>query len=176
MSATHLAMVQLDLGLSNLSDLPVDTFLAVGSAAMTAYFWLVRVRQERPLLTIHQLADYRASLRRSDTPGKRRLCLSQIDTGGVLVANHSVRQNSILRFDCFLQTAEGEIRGDWGWTGDDRPPWNIAPETTIALSPACFFEVPEDYQTPDELSFRIELITVSDTRFAHELTLSAPRR
>ena len=163
------------LALTSLSDLPIDTFLAVGSATMTAYFWLVRVRQEQPQLTVHQLAGYRASMRHCDTPGKKRLCLAQIDTGGVLVANHSVRQNSILRFDCFVTIDGREVRGDWGWTGDDKPPWNIGPETAVALSPACFFEAPEAYEPPEDLAFRIELITVSGRRFSSTMSLKAPR-
>ncbi len=164
------------LALTSLSDFPVDTCLAVGSAAMTGYFWLVRVRQEQPALSVHQLSNYRATLRRSETPGMQRLCLSQLDTGGVLVANHSVRQNSVLKFACYLETPHGEIEGDWGWTGDDKPPWNVGPETTIPLSPACFFDVPEGYRAPDDLRFRIELVTVSGRRFGHTLSLEAPRR
>ena len=154
----------------------VRSVMAGGSAALTSYFWLVRSRRERPKLEMYQLNNFRAALRRQ--PGSeetRRLCLSQIDTGGVLIANNSTRQNSILRFDCYLEHKGRTIKGDWGYSGDDKPPWNIGPETTIAFSPACFFEVPVEYETPDDLSFRIELVTVSGKRFGEAFSLEAPR-
>ena len=160
--------------LARLASLPIETLLAVGSATMTGYFWLVRMNQERPQLVVYQLANFRWTRRRGEVEGRNRLCVSQVDTGGVLVANNSVRQNSVLRFDCYLDVNGETVKGDWGWTGDDKPPWNIPPETTIALSPACFFDVPEGYEPPDGFKFRLELITVSGKRFGAELSQHAP--
>lgn len=146
------------------------------SCLFTAYFWLVKARKERPHLEFYQLSNFRASSRRHpEREGVKRLCLSQLDTGGVLIANHSTRQNSIVLFTCYLQTERGEIRGDWGYTGDDKPPWNIGPESTIAFSPSCFFDVPEDYQVTEDLAFRVEFITASGKRFSHQFTKQAPR-
>ena len=165
---------------SLLADVSVADFvrsvMAGGSAAVTSYFWFVRSRRERPSLQMYQLSNFRSSVR--SQPGDksmRRLCLSQIDTGGVLIANNSTRQNSVFRFDCYLEHQGHRIKGDWGFSGEDKPPWNIGPETTIAFSPACFFEVPEDYQTPEDLSFDIELLTVSGKRFRETFFLKAPR-
>jgi len=154
----------------------VQQFMAAGSAAVTSYFWLVKARRERPKLELYQLSNFRASLRRGNAEkGTKRLCLSQIDTGGVLIANNSSRQNSILRFDCSLELGGHRIGGDWGFTGDDKPPWNVGPESTIAFSPACFFEVPDDYEVPEELSFRLELVSVSGKRFGRQMSLQAPK-
>ena len=66
----------------------------------------------------------------------KRLCLQQLETGGVLIVNHSTRQNSVVTFDCFLHTPRGTIAGDWGYGGEDKPPWNVGPESTIAFSPS----------------------------------------
>ena len=153
----------------------VRSVMAGGSAAVTGYFWFVKNRKEKPNLKIYQLGPYRPSLRRGnpETPGKR-LGLTQLEPGGVLLANNSIRQTSVLRFDCYLKQGATEIKGDWGWSHDDKPPWNIGPETTIAVSPACFFDVPEDYEIQDDLEFRVEFITVSGKRFGQKLTLDAP--
>lgn len=160
-------------------DLTFDlaTLLSVGSFVVTVYFWFVKARSERPNLEFHQLSDFRTTCRRNpDQEGQKRLWFQQLDTGGVLIVNHSSRQNSIITFDCFLQTERGEVRGDWGFTGDDKPPWNIGPESTIGFSPACIFDVPEDYDVPENLNVRIEFIAVGGKTFHHNFTRQVPRR
>jgi hypothetical protein len=146
------------------------------SLLVTAYFWFVKARKERPNLQFYQLGDFQAVCRRRpDGGGGKRLCLQQLDTGGVLIVNHSTRQNSIVLFDCLLRTESGVLHGDWGYSGDDKPPWNIGPESTIAFSPACFFDVPDDFEVPDELGFEVQFITASGKRFSHHFMKRAPR-
>lgn len=154
----------------------VEAVLSVGSFGFTAYFWLVKARREQACLRIFQLQNFRASVRRAGGHGEsgKRLCVSQVGTGGVLVANDSTRQNSIIRFDCYLLLDGKVITGSWGYIDDDKPPWNLGPESTIALSPACFFPVDDDFEVPDDLRFRIEFITVSGKRFGHDFGLEAP--
>ncbi len=150
--------------------------LSVFSFLVTTWFWLVKSRKERPNLEFHQLSNFRATCRRQpDLEGMKRLCIQQLDTGGVLIVNHSTRQNSIVVFECFLKVGIGEIRGDWGYTGNDRPPWNIGPESSIAFSPACFFDVPEDFQIPENPEFRIRFLTASGKSFTHRFARQAPR-
>ena len=150
--------------------------MSAASLVFTTYFWFVKARKERPNLEFYQLSDFRAACRRHpEQEGLKRLCLQQLDTGGVLIVNHSTRQNSVVLFDCYLQTDRGEIQGDWGYSGEDKPPWNVGPESTIAFSPACFFDVPEDYEVPDNPQFRIQFITASGARFSHRFTKQAPR-
>ncbi len=156
---------------------PVETFLSVFSAAMTAWFWLVKVRNERPNLRIFQLADFRVALRRREgQESTRTLSLTQVEPGGVLIANNSSRQNSIIRFDCYLQYQGELVQGRWGYLSDDKPPWNIPPESTVAVSPACFFDVPADCQPPETLTFRVEFISVTGQRFPHLFQLKSPER
>jgi hypothetical protein len=153
----------------------VEMALSAASAVVTGYFWLVRARQERPNLKIFQLRDFRATLRSREGEKKaKRLSLTPMETGGVLVANNSLRQNSIVRFDCYVQYEQGWLKGSWGYLNDDKPPWNIPPNSSIAISPACFFDVPEDFTVGEELPFRVEFITASGRRFAHRFSLKAP--
>ena len=147
------------------------------SFAFTGYFWLVKARKERPDLRFHQLSHFRHSSRRHPTKeGWRRHGFQQLDTGGVLAVNHSTRQNSIILFDCFLMTEREIVRGDWGYSGEDKPPWNLGPETTIAFSPAFFFDLPDGVALPEEPEFHAHFITASGVTFTHRFTLEAPQR
>jgi hypothetical protein len=153
----------------------VEVVLSVCSLGFTAYFWLVKARREQPCLRVFQLQNFRAAVRGAGQGNEgNRLCISQVGAGGVLIANDSTRQNSIVRFDCFLYLEKQVIAGTWGYIDEDKPPWNIGPEMTIALSPACFFPVENDFQVPDDVRFRMEFITVSGKRFGHEFSLEAP--
>lgn len=146
------------------------------SFLVTCYFWLIKVRKERPNLQFYQLSDFRAVCRQHpDRENRKRLCVQQLDTGGVLVANHSLRQNSIIFFECYLLVEGQLIAGDWGCSGNDKPPWNIGPESSISISPACFFDVPEDFEVPEDLEFHVQFITASGKQFAHRFTKQAPR-
>ncbi len=147
------------------------------SLLVTAYFWLIKSRKEQPHLEFHQLSDFRATLRSHPAkPDCKRLIVQQLDTGGVLIVNHSTRQNSVVLFDCVVKTPGGKVFGDWGYGGEDKPPWNIAPESTIAFSPACFFDVPQDYEIPDDLEFTVIFHTASGRPFRQKFSLQAPRR
>ena len=162
--------------LAQVASLPisVETVLSVFSATVTAYFWFVKSKEEKPRLSVFQLHDFRASLRRGSPENQtRRLGLTQILPGGVLVTNHSIRQNSIVRFDCQLKDQGRWIKGR-GFVEDDKPPWNIAPQSSIAMSLACYFDVPEDFEIPEDLSFRIEFITASGKRFNHVFPKRTP--
>lgn len=144
------------------------------SAGVTGYFWLIKARKERPRLSVYQLQSFRPSLRRGPDEQTKRLSLVQTEPGGVLIANHSIRQNSIIRHDSFIRYGGRTIRGTFGWVNDDRPPWNIGPESTISLSLACFFDVPDDCELPEDFDFRVEFVTASGHRFSHVFNKQAP--
>ena len=146
------------------------------SLIVTCYFWFVRVRKERPHLEFHQLSNYRVTCRRvQGRDDIKRLSFQQLEEGGVLIVNHSLRQNSIVLFECFLPTGTDVVAGDWGYSGDDKPPWNIGPETSIAFSPACSFDVPSDYDVPDDPVFYLKFVTASGKRFTHRFRRLAPK-
>lgn len=149
--------------------------LSAVSFCVTCYFWFVRSRKDRPHLQFYQLGDFRAVARRVHGGEGKRLCIQQIEPGGVLVVNHSTRQNSIILFDCFLVHGNELVRGDWGYGGEDKPPWNIGPETSIAFSPACFFDVDDDYEVPENPVFYLRFVTASGKKFTHRFAKTAPR-
>ena len=154
----------------------MELLMSGASLAVTAYFWLIKARKDLPHLQFYQLNDFRVVARRHPhEANKKRICIQQLNTGGVLAVNHSTRQNSIVFFECYLQTADGDVLGDWGYGGNDNPPWNVGPETTIPLSPACFFDVPEDFEIPDDPVFRMHFVTASGKQFVHQFRKHAPR-
>ncbi|MFT7642030.1 MAG: hypothetical protein ACI9G1_003787 [Pirellulaceae bacterium] len=165
-----------DGGKALITNIDLGLVLSALSCLFTAYFWIVKVRKEQPNIQFFQLSNFRSSLRRHpDREDVKRFSLQQLDTGGVLIVNHSTRQNSIVLFECFLKTDGGEIQGDWGYSGEDKPPWNVGPETSIAFSPVCFFDVPSDFETPENPEFRLEFITASGKTFSHRFTQEAPQ-
>lgn len=152
-----------------MSETPIELVLSIASLGITVYFWFVQSRRERPNLRIFQIAGFRAVCRRHpQRQDVKRLCVQQMDSGGVLIANNSIRQNSIVLFDCWLLLAGGQqIAGDWGSLDDDKPPWNVGPECSISMGLACFFDVPEDFEIPEEYQIGVEFVTASGKRFSH---------
>ncbi|QDT66953.1 hypothetical protein [Calycomorphotria hydatis] len=150
----------------SLAPISIETILSFFSASLTGYFWFVKSRRERPNLKCLQIRDFRVSLRKSQQKeGMKTFGLMQVDSGGVLIANDSTRQTSIVKFDCSFEHNGQTHRGRWGYVDDDKPPWNIGPESTIAMSLACFFEVPEDFEAPENLKFKVDFITPTGKRF-----------
>ena len=154
----------------------IELILSIASFGITIYFWLVQARRERPRLKVYQIGNFRATCRRhQQRDDAKRFCVQQMDNCGVLIANNSTRQNSIVLFDCWLLLPNGDhYRGDWGTVGDGRPPWNIGPESTIAMGLACFFDVPLDFEVPDEYDVGVEFISASGMRYAHRFRKTAP--
>jgi len=159
-----------------MTESPIQLILSVTSFCFTAWFWFVKARRERPGLVVHQIAGFRAVCRRHPQKDDcKRLCVQQISSHGVLVANNSIRQTSIVLFDCWLLLPDGaQVRGDWGTVGDDMPPWNIGPESAISLGMACFFDVPEDFEIPESFRLGIEFVTAAGNRFPHVLSHEMP--
>jgi len=58
--------------------------------------------------------------------------------------------------------------------GEDTPPWNIGPESTIAMGLACFFDVPEDFEIPETFEIGVEFISASGKRYAHTFEREVP--
>lgn len=158
-----------------MDSIDIATMMSAVSMIFTAYFWFVKARRDRPNLQFYQLGNFRTSLRRHpELDDRKRFSIQQLDTGGVLIVNHSTRQNSVVLFECVLHTDSGDIVGEWGYTGDDKPPWNIGPESTVAFSPACFFDVPAEFEQPLPIKFTLNFLTASGRCFEHGFTEEAP--
>ena len=159
-----------------MTDAPIELLLSAMSLGITAYFWFIQSRRERPQLSMYQVSGFRAVCRRNQRDDDcKRLCVQQLDSCGILIANNSTRQNSIVMFDCWLLLSDGRrIRGDWGSVGEDKPPWNIGPESSIALGLACFFDVPTDFEIPQTYQIGIAFITASGKSFHHTFAHELP--
>ena len=172
------------LGQSLFQGISIETALAGFSAAMTSYFWLVKARREKPCLHFHQLGGFNAHLRtrpgkigapdKPDAKKQKSLVVAQTMPTGVLVANHSTRQNSIVKYEGFLRVGDQEVTGSWMYADDDLPPWNIAPESSIAMRVGCWFDVPDNFEVPDDFSFEIEFETASGKRFSQQFQRKLP--
>lgn len=157
------------------SSIGIETLLSIVSLGITLYFWFVQANRERPRLRFFQLGDFRANLRRvQGQEGMRRLCVQQMDSSGVLVANDSTRQNAIINFECAFRYNGRWIQGDWGYVDDNKPPWNIGPESSIGLGLAFFFDVEENFEIPAQIEFRVIFKVVSGNQFASSFWLKAP--
>lgn len=152
----------------------IETAISVVSLAVTLYFWFVQANRERPRLRFFQLGDFRTNIRRMSGDGIRRLCVQQMDTCGVLVANDSTRQNAIINFECAFRHNGHWIQGDWGYVDENKPPWNIGPESSIAIGLAFFFDVDADFEVPNQLEFRVIFNVVSGGQFKSRFWLKAP--
>ena len=73
-----------------MEDWPVqfEVLLSFASLAITVYFWTMQARRERPSLRIYQIGSFRAVCRRNqERDDAKRLCVQQMDSCGVLIAN-----------------------------------------------------------------------------------------
>lgn len=153
----------------------IEAILSIASLTITLYFWFVKANRERPSLRFFQLGDFSANLRRmAGQDGMRRLCVQQMDSTGVLVANDSTRQNAIINFECAFLHNGRWVAGDWGYVDENKPPWNIGPESSVALGLAFFFDVEEDFEIPTQLEFRVTFNVVSGGQFVSHFWLKAP--
>lgn len=152
----------------DMKQIPFEILLSGLSLVVTFYFWLTKARGEKPNLKIFQLWSFGSSGGRVDeAAGTEKISVWPMESGGVLIANNSTLQNSIIKFDCYLKLDNKWVKGTWGYQNNEKPPWNIPPQTTVAISPVCFFEVPKGFQMKEEAVFRIDFITISGKRFGH---------
>ena len=150
----------------DINNIRPEMVLSILSLVMTVYFWLIKSRKERPNLKVFQLWSFGSSPGRENENGTKTISVYPMESGGVLVANNSTTQNSIIKFDCYLRDGKQWVKGVWGYQNNDKPPWNIAPQSTIAISPVCFFDVRKDFEMKDDSVFKLEFITISGKRFS----------
>jgi hypothetical protein len=167
--------VQKNFNLNSLSEW-LAIMLAVLSICITVYHWVITMNREKPDLSFYQLNNFRSTIYGANSKKHdwKRLVFSQISTDGTLVANHSALQNSIVYFKCKLKYGSKSVDGDWGYLGDNKPPWNIPPQGSISLSPTCTFKVPKAFVKPDDYKLEIKFATTSGNGFVHTFLKEAP--
>ncbi len=161
-----------------LGDINVQTFLAVGSACVTAYFWLVKMNQERLGLKLYRVADFRPDrLQCSDLPGKEKATWY----GEIYLANPSTLPAAVVRFRVQLLWGGRWIDGKLVIEKKDDLPWTVEPLRVLARGFGCSFPV-EEGTTREQLSqphkLRFIWITVDGRKQVQdvETCMTVPRR
>lgn len=123
-----------------LGDFNVQSFLAVGSACITAYFWMVKMNQERAGLKLYRVADFRPDrLQCSDQPGKEKATWY----GEIYLANPSLLPAAVVRFQAQLLWDGRWIEGKLVIEKKDGLPWTVEPLRVLARGFGCSFDVEE---------------------------------
>jgi hypothetical protein len=101
---------------------------SVLSAMATFYFWLVRMRQERPCLKPYLVdRDFFLGLGRDNV---RQIGMK----AGIIVANHSVLPNALLRIQLWIRLRDGWREVEHLAFDQQTPqPFNIPPMQTVLL-------------------------------------------
>ena len=138
-----------------LGEFNLQTVLAVGSACVTAYFWLVKMNQERAGLKLYRVADFKPDrLQCSDAPGKEKATWY----GEVYLANPSSLPAAVVRFQVQLLWEGKWIDGKLVIERKDDLPWTVEPLRVVARSFGCSFTVnqgtvKEQLLTPHKVRF-----------------------
>lgn len=149
----------------------VNAILAVGSAAVTAYFWLIKANRERAGVKVYQIGKFRADRRTvpaSEAPTKYRLWWS----GDLFFANRSTLPSAIIGAEVSVFFRGQWIDGDFGWGEGAELPWNLPPLSVEKKPVAAFLKVQDEVewdevQKPHKLRFRFS--TVDGRQFTKEV-------
>jgi hypothetical protein len=123
-----------------LGDFNFQSFLAVGSACVTGYFWLVRMNQERAGLKLYRVADFRPDrLQCCDAPGKEKATWY----GEIYLANPSTLPAAVVACRVQLLWHGRWMDGKLVMEKKDDLPWTVEPLRVLARSFGCAFPVEE---------------------------------
>ena len=159
-----------------LGDFNVQTFFAVGSACVTAYFWLVKMNQERAGLKLYRVADFRPDrLQCSEAPGKEKATWY----GEIYLANPSTLPAAVVRFRVQLLWGGRWIDGKLVIEKKDDMPWTVEPLRVLARGFGCSFAVEEgttreQLLTPHKLRFTWVMVDGSKQTQDIDTCLTAP--
>ncbi len=163
-----------------------STLASVGSLAVTAYFWLVRMRGERPRLTTHLVG-----LVKVDSAREFESKWDPVVVLRVAVLNLSTRPNVVLGARASVKLADGSWAPADARIGDGAQAFNIAPQVaefrdiTLELpattKPAMPAESLEGMSWREALEpalggrivLRVELIALDGKTFTDEIAIQA---
>ena len=138
-----------------LGEFNLQTLIAVGSACVTAYFWLVKMNRDRAGLKLYRVADFKPDrLQCDDRPGKEKATWY----GEVYLANPSSLPIAVVAFRVRLMWHGEWIDGKLVMERKDDLPWTVEPLRVLARSFGCAFPVPqgttrEQLMQPHKLRF-----------------------
>jgi hypothetical protein len=156
-------------------NLNLQTFLAVGSACVTGYFWLVKMNRERAGLRLYRVADFRPDrLQCCNTPGKEKATWY----GEIYLGNPSTLPAAVVGFRVQLWWRGAWIDGDLAMERKDGLPWTVEPLRVLARSFGCAFAVEqgttrEQLLRPHKLRFTWTTVDGRTQREDIDTTLTA---
>jgi hypothetical protein len=154
--------------------IPLNSILSAGSAFVTGYFWLVKMRQERAGLRLYQAAGFRPDrLQCSDVPGKGKATWY----GEIFLANPSTLPSTVISLRISLFWKGQWIDGKRVIEKKDDLPWAVEPLRVLSRSLGCSFDVDEG-TTREQLQvnqrLRLTLTTVDGRERTQELDTHGP--
>jgi hypothetical protein len=144
--------------------LNLQALLSVGSAGITAYFWLVKMNRERAGLRLYRLGDFRPDRPQgADVPGME----TAVWYGGLCLANPSSLPAAVVCLRVQLGWQGRRLDGRLVQERKDDLPWTVEPLRVLSRSFGCAFVVPEG--TARELlsrpqQFRFTFVTADGRR------------
>lgn len=138
-----------------LGEFNLQTLIAVGSACVTGYFWLVKMNKDRAGLKLYRVADFKPDrLQCSNAPSKEKATWY----GEVYLANPSSLPIAVVHFRVQLMWRGRWIDGKLVMERKDDLPWTVEPLRVLARSFGCAFAV-------EEGTAREKLLTPHKLRF-----------
>lgn len=121
--------------------MPMQAIISVGSAAFTAYCWLVKMNKDRAGVRLYRVADFRPDrLQCSDVAGKARA----VWYSEVCVANPSSLPAALVGVQVQLWWHDSWLDGKLVLEKKDDVPWVVEPLRVLSRGFGCAFNVPEN--------------------------------
>jgi hypothetical protein len=147
----------------------INTILAVGSALVTAYFWMIRANRERAGVKVHQASKFTSNHR--ERKNEQDAPISRVWWDGKLfMTNRSTLPAAVFRAQVELQRDGKWVRGDFGWGEDGELPYNLAPLHVVTKKVAAFFDLEPEFSREDsykkwQIRFTFETVEGKKIRF-----------
>jgi hypothetical protein len=152
----------------------METLMSVGSACLTGYLWLVKMRRETAGLKLYQPAPFRADRRQcSREAGKEKATWY----GDIFLANPSVMPRTVIRSRVELLWQGRWIEGKWILEKKEDLPWAVEPLRVLTRSLGVSFDVDEG--TPAEQlqadgRIRLTLETLDGRQLVEQIETNRP--
>ncbi len=138
----------------------METLMSFGSACLTGYFWLTKIRRENARLRLIQPAPFRADRRQcSRTPGKEKATWY----GDIFLANPATSLRTVIAAKLELFWQGQWVEGKWMLEKKDDLPWVIEPLRVFTRNLGLSFDVDEGTpaeQLPANHRIRLTLTTL----------------
>jgi hypothetical protein len=134
----HMEVTMPPLFAGFLGEFNLQTLIAVGSACVTGYFWLVKMNRERAGLKLYRIGDFKPDrLQCGDVAGKEKATWY----GDICIANPSSLPVAVVGFRVQLMWRRKWIDGKLVMERKDDVPWTVEPLRVLARSFGCAFPV-----------------------------------